>query len=186
MRIRSIGVISMVAALALLGGAGTSVQAKGHNHAKCCKGSKHSCAGNYCCKRKSNDAGAVMHKRGNFTTELEMMKAGGQCHVVCGKGPVTIFAPTDAAYKKLGQARLDALKKDPKKLAQYHIVNKKVMAGDIKPASSVQTAEGEHLMTNVKDGKASVDGCLIIEQDIPVSNGVLHILDEVPIPERGK
>ncbi len=183
MRIGKIGVLGLAAAVALVAGSGIS-EAKSGN---CCKkGGKHSCSASQCCKRKGNDAGAVLHKRGDCTTELQIMKEGGLCGTACGKGPVTLFVPTDAAYAKLGKERLEEAKKDPKKLAQYHIVKKKVMASDIPAGGSLPTAMGEFLMTNVNDGKAQVDGCLIVEQDIPCSNGVIHIIDEVPIPERGK
>lgn len=188
MRIRTIGVVSLIAAFALFTGA-DSAQAKSgkkhgshhKHHAKSC-GSMSECCGS----KKCNDAGAVLWKKGNCKTELEMIKKAGMCNILCGKGPITVFCPTDAAYAKLGKARLEAASKDPKKLVSYHILKRKAMAGDLKAPGSVITAEGESLMTNVKDGKAEVDGCLIIEQDIPCSNGVVHILDEVPVPERGK
>lgn len=186
MRIRSIGVVSMIAALALLGGA-DAVQAKsGKKHASCCKAGKHVCHGKRCCKAVSNNAGHVLLNKGNFKTELDMVKKAGMCHVLCGKGPITMFAPTDEAYAKLGKAKLEDLKKDPKKLVQYHMLNKKVMAGDIKPAGSLVTLQGESLMSNTNNGKAEVDGCLIIEQDVPCGNGVIQVLDEVPVPERGR
>ena len=183
MRIRSIGVVSMIAALALIGGA-DAAQAKSGRHAHC-KAGKHVCHSKHCCKA-GNSAAAVLSKKGNFKTELAMAKDAGLCNSLCGKGSYTWFAPTDEAYAKLGKAKLEDLKKNPKKLVQYHMVNHKVMAGDLKAPGSLVTLEGESLMSNVNNGKGEVDGCLIIEQDIPCANGVIHILDEVPVPERGK
>ncbi|MBX9690064.1 MAG: fasciclin domain-containing protein [Candidatus Obscuribacterales bacterium] len=189
MRIRTIGILSLMAAFSLFVGTDAAEAKSGKKHCStnhCSKSKKHCCKAEHCCTHNHNSACSVLWKRGDCKTELEMMKAGGLCGTMSGKGPITVFCPTDAAYAKLGKARLEDLKKDPKKLAGYHILPKKLMAADIQAASSVVTKEGESLMTNVKDGKAEVDGCLIIEQDIPCSNGVIHILDQVPVPERGK
>jgi uncharacterized surface protein with fasciclin (FAS1) repeats len=194
MRIRTIGVVSLIAAFALFVGA-DAAQAKtgkkhsGKTHCSTKKCTEKSCDLSSCAKKGCKHAGSVIYKKGNCKTELDLMNKAGICNRLCGKGPITIFCPTDAAYGKLGKARLDDIKKDPKKLSammKYHILNKKLMAADIQAKGAVTTSEGESLMTNVKDGKAEVDGCLIIEQDIPCANGVVHIIDDVPIPERGR
>jgi uncharacterized surface protein with fasciclin (FAS1) repeats len=195
MRIRTIGVVSLVAALALMTGT-DAAQAKstkkhpGKGHCSIHKKSQEKCCDlSLCAKRGCKHAGSVIFTKGNCKTELELMKKAGMCKVLCGKGPITVFCPTDTAYSKLGKARLDDIKNDPKKLTalvKYHIVNKKLMAADIQPKGSVYTCEGEALMTNVNNGKAEVDGCLLIESDIPCANGVIHLIDDVPVPERGK
>lgn len=181
MRIRTIGVVSLVAAIALFVGVDSAEAKAGKQH----------CSTKSNCSKKNinNDAVSVLRKKGDCKTELELVHKAGMSHVLQGRGPVTVFAPNDQAYGKLGKARLDDLKADPKKLSElvkYHVLDRKVMAGDIKEKGSLVTKQGESLMTNSKDGKAEVDGCLVIEQDIPCSNGVIHILDFVPVPERGK
>lgn len=187
MRIRAIGIVGLIAAFSLFVGA-ESVQAKSGSKScsktHCSKKQKHCCKSEHCCK--ANSACSVLWKKGNCKTELELMKKGGMCEVMNGKGPITVFCPTDAAYGKLGKERVAEISKDPKALASYHILPKKMTASEIKAGGSVVTKQGEHLMTNVKDGKPEVDGCLIIEEDIPCSNGIIHIIDDVPIPERGK
>ncbi len=190
MRIRTIGVLSLLAAVSLFIGV-DSAEAKGKKHhssrAHCVNKKQHCCKQDVCCSGK--DVCSVLSKKDNCKTETELMKKAGMCNVLHGKGPITIFAPTDAAYSKLGKARLDDLSGDPKKLSslmKYHVLNRKVMAGDIQAKGSLVTSEGESLMTNTKDGKAEVDGCIVVEQDIPCSNGVIHLVDFVPVPERGR
>ena len=197
MRIRTIGVVSVMAAIALLAGVDTA-QAKsvkkhsGKGH--CTVSKKMSCQDkncdlSACAKKGCNHAGEAIYKKGNSKTELALMKQAGMCNVLCGKGPITVFCPTDEAYSKLGKARLDDIKKDPKKLAallKYHIINKKVMVADIKAKGGLVTSQGDALMTNTNNGKAEVDGCIIIEPDVICKNGVIQFIDDVPVPERGK
>jgi len=193
MRIRTFGVVSLLAAVALFTGA-DSVQAKHskkHSEKTNCSYHKVCCSSTTHCTTKSgaNDAGSVIFKKGNCKTELELMKKAGLCHVLCGKGPLTLFCPTDTAYAKLGKARLADIEKDPKKLTallKYHILNRKVTAADVQAKGSLCTSEGESLMTNTNNGKSEVDGCLLIEPDLACSNGVVHLIDDVPVPERGK
>ncbi|MBX9568205.1 MAG: fasciclin domain-containing protein [Candidatus Obscuribacterales bacterium] len=171
MRSISIAVIGLTTALAIFGGIDPA-------SAKSGKKAHH----------KSNDAMAVLQKKG-CKTELAWMHKAGVSHMLHSKGPITVFAPTEAAYSKLGKARVDELTADPKKLAntmKYHIAHKKIAAADIPEKGAILTSMGEVLMTNVKDGKPTVDGCLFTEWDIPCSNGIIHLIDEVPVPERGK
>lgn len=139
-------------------------------------------------KKASNDAAAVLQKKG-CKTELEWMHKAGTTHLLHAKGPITVFCPTEAAYGKLSKERKAELSGDPKRLQaimKYHVAKKKVASTDIQPKGSIPTEVGEVLMTNVKDGKPEVDGCLFTEWDIPCSNGVIHLIDEVPLPERGR
>lgn len=192
MRIRTIGVVSLMVAFALFAGADATQAKHGKKHTGKTTCSKHEpCCEDLqsCAKKGCKDIGCVIFKKGNCKTELELFKKAGMCKVLCGKGPMTLFCPTDAAYGKLGKARLDDIKNDPKKLAKlvkYHIVNKKVMAGDIQAKGALTTAEGESLMTNTNNGKAEVDGCILVEPDIACKNGVVHMIDDVPVPERGR
>lgn len=140
-------------------------------------------------KQDNNDAAAVLAKRGDCKTELSWMKQSGQEGLLHCKGPITVYCPSDAAYGKMAKERQAEILNDKNKLSRtmkYHVAKGKVMAADIKEKDAVPTMVGEFLMTNVRDGKPTVDGCLFAEYDIPCSNGVIHILDEVPVPERGK
>ena len=139
-------------------------------------------------KKASNDAASVMQQKG-CKTELEWMKQAGTSHLLHSKGPITVFCPTEAAYGKLSKERKADIVRDPKKLQammKYHVAKRKIASSDIQPKGVVFTEVGECLMTNVKDGKPEVDGCLFTEMDIPCSNGVIHLIDEVPLPERGR
>lgn len=187
MRSISIAVIGITTALAFFGSIdpASAKSSKKHNCKVECGMKKCSARA---CKMKCNDAMTVLQKKG-CKTELAWMHKAGTAHLLHGKGPITVFAPTDVAYSKLGKGRIDELTADPKKLAntmKYHIVNRKVKSTDIPEKGSIVTSMGEFLMTNVKDGKPTVDGCLFVETDIPCTNGVVHLIDEVPVPERGK
>lgn len=186
MRSSSIAIVGLTAALAFFVGVDPAISKTSKHNCKVKCGMK-KCS-EKACKMKCNDAMSVLEKKG-CKTELEWMKKTGVSHMLHGKGPITVFAPTEAAYSKLGKGRIEELTKDPKKLAntmKYHIVNRKVKSGDIQEKGAILTSMGEFLMTNVKDGKPTVDGCLFTEWDIPCTNGVVHLIDEVPVPERGK
>ena len=126
-----------------------------------------------------------------FNTLVTAVKAAGLAGALSGPGPFTVFAPTDAAFAKLPPGTLDALLKDPVKLAavlKYHVLSGKVMAADVinskgaKPA----TLDGPALDIKVKGGKVYVNGALVTEADVPASNGVIHVIDTVLLPPAGK
>ena len=122
---------------------------------------------------------------GSFNTLVTAVKAAGLVDTLKGKGPFTVFAPTDEAFAKIPKADLEALLKDKQKLTAvltYHVVPGKVMAADVK-AGEVKTVQGNALMVQAKDGKVSVDGANVIKTDIGASNGVIHVIDSVVIPK---
>jgi uncharacterized surface protein with fasciclin (FAS1) repeats len=122
---------------------------------------------------------------GSFNTLVTAVKAAGLVDTLKGKGPFTVFAPTDEAFAKIPKADLEALLKDKEKLTAvltYHVVPGKVMAADVK-AGEVKTVQGNALMVQAKDGKVSVDGANVIKTDIGASNGVIHVIDSVVIPK---
>jgi uncharacterized surface protein with fasciclin (FAS1) repeats len=101
-----------------------------------------------------------------------------------GKGPFTVFAPTDEAFAKIPKADLDALLKDKAKLTAvltYHVVPGKVMAKDVK-AGKVKTVQGSEL-TVATMGGVTVDNAKVIKTDIAASNGVIHVIDTVVLPK---
>lgn len=121
---------------------------------------------------------------GNFTTLATALKEAGLINTLKGKGPFTVFAPTDEAFAKVPKADLDALLKDKKKLKAvltYHVVPGKVMAADVK-AGKVKTVQGSAL-TVTTDGGVMVDNAKVTSTDIAADNGVIHVIDTVLMPK---
>ncbi len=121
---------------------------------------------------------------GDFKTLATALQAAGLVDTLKGKGPFTVFAPTDAAFAKVPKADLDALLKDKAKLTAvltYHVVPGKVMAADVK-AGKVKTVQGSELTIGTSGG-VTVDAAKVIKTDITASNGVIHVIDSVVIPK---
>ena len=121
---------------------------------------------------------------GTFGTLATALKAAGLVDTLKGKGPFTVFAPTDAAFAKIPKADLDALLKDKAKLnavLTYHVVAGKVMAADVK-AGKVKTVQGSDL-TVATAGGVMVDGAKVTATDIVADNGVIHVIDTVIMPK---
>ena len=121
---------------------------------------------------------------GNFKTLATALGAAGLVDTLKGKGPFTVFAPTDAAFAKIPKADLDALLKDKAKLTAvltYHVVAGKVMAADVK-AGKVKTVQGSEL-TVATTGGVTVDGAKVTATDIVADNGVIHVIDSVIMPK---
>jgi uncharacterized surface protein with fasciclin (FAS1) repeats len=121
---------------------------------------------------------------GNFKTLATALQAAGLIDTLKGKGPFTVFAPTDAAFAKVPKADLDALLKDKAKLTAvltYHVVPGKVMAKDVK-AGKVKTVQGSELTIGTTGG-VTVDSAKVTATDIVADNGVIHVIDSVVIPK---
>jgi uncharacterized surface protein with fasciclin (FAS1) repeats len=121
---------------------------------------------------------------GQFKTLATALQAAGLVETLKGKGPFTVFAPTDEAFAKIPKADLDALLKDKAKLTAvltYHVVPGKVMAKDVK-AGKVKTVQGSEL-TVATMGGVTVDNAKVIKTDIAASNGVIHVIDTVVLPK---
>ena len=121
---------------------------------------------------------------GNFKTLATALTAAGLVDTLKGKGPFTVFAPTDAAFAKIPKADLDALLKDKAKLTAvltYHVVAGKVMAADVK-AGKVKTVQGSELTVSTTGG-VMVDKAKVTTTDIVANNGVIHVIDSVIMPK---
>jgi uncharacterized surface protein with fasciclin (FAS1) repeats len=121
---------------------------------------------------------------GSFKTLVTALKAAGLVDTLKGKGPFTVFAPTDEAFAKIPKADLDALLKNKAKLSAvltYHVVGSKVLAKDIKPGK-VKTVQGSEL-TLATAGGVTVDGAKVTAADIAADNGVIHVIDTVVMPK---
>lgn len=120
---------------------------------------------------------------GNFKTLVTAVQAAGLVDTLKGKGPLTVFAPTDEAFAKIPKADLDALLKDKAKLSAvltYHVVSVQVLAKDVK-AGEVATVQGSAL-TITTDGGVKVNGAKVVGTDVMASNGVIHVVDTVLLP----
>lgn len=121
---------------------------------------------------------------GQFKTLATALQAAGLVDTLKGKGPFTVFAPTDAAFAKLPAGTVEALLKDKAKLTAiltYHVVPGKVMAKDVK-AGEVKTVNGQSL-TLATAGGVTVNGAKVIQADVAASNGVIHVIDTVVLPK---
>jgi uncharacterized surface protein with fasciclin (FAS1) repeats len=121
---------------------------------------------------------------GTFKTLAAALGAAGLVDTLKGKGPFTVFAPTDAAFAKLPPGTVDALLKDKAKLTAiltYHVVPGKVMAADVK-AGMVKTVQGSEIKITTANG-VMVDNAKVTATDIVADNGVIHVIDTVILPK---
>ena len=121
---------------------------------------------------------------GDFKTLAAALEKAGLVDTLKGKGPFTVFAPTDAAFAKVPKKDLDALLADKSKLAAvltYHVVPGNVMAKDVK-AGKVKTVQGSDLTVSTSGG-VKVDGANVTKADIVADNGVIHVIDSVVLPK---
>ncbi|MGV3605622.1 MAG: fasciclin domain-containing protein [Planctomycetaceae bacterium] len=124
-------------------------------------------------------------KAGSFKTLAAALKAADLVDTLKGKGPFTVFAPTDEAFAKLPPGTVEALLKDKKKLTAiltYHVVPGKVLAADVVKVSSAKTVNGQEVKIDASKG-VKVDGATVVKADILCSNGVIHVIDAVILPK---
>jgi uncharacterized surface protein with fasciclin (FAS1) repeats len=123
---------------------------------------------------------------GSFKTLVAAVKEAGLVETLKGKGPFTVFAPTDEAFSKIPAEKLQALLKDKKALTAiltYHVVAGEVKAGDVVKLTSARTVQGDEVMIEVADGKVKLNGkSLVVKTDIICTNGVIHVIDAVILP----
>ena len=123
---------------------------------------------------------------GSFTTLAKAIEAAGLTATLKGEGPFTVFAPTDAAFAKLSKGTLDALLKDKAKLTAiltYHVVSGNVSSRDVAGMSSAKTVNAQQISIKAKGGKVMIDKATVIQADIAADNGVIHVIDQVLMPE---
>jgi uncharacterized surface protein with fasciclin (FAS1) repeats len=125
---------------------------------------------------------------GDFTTLVTAIKAADLVETLKGRGPFTVFAPTDEAFAKLPAGTIDSLLKPEsrQKLASiltYHVVSGRVMASDVVKLSEAKTVNGQSLSIKTVGGVVMVDSARVIKTDIKCSNGVIHVIDGVVLPK---
>ena len=135
---------------------------------------------------KGNDIVAVASSAGSFNTLVAAVKAAGLVETLQGTGPFTVFAPTDEAFAKLPKGTVEDLLKPENKqkliaILTYHVVAGKVMAADVKTMKA-KTVNGKELDVKVANGAVTVDNAKVIKTDVAASNGVIHVIDTVLLP----
>jgi uncharacterized surface protein with fasciclin (FAS1) repeats len=133
---------------------------------------------------------AVASANSNFSTLVAAVKAAGLVDALSAAGPLTVFAPTNDAFAKLPAGTVEFLLKPENKprliaILTYHVLAGKVMAADAlkldgKPA---KTLNGQIIAVSVKDGNVLLNGAKVIIADVPASNGVIHAIDTVLLPQ---
>lgn len=123
-----------------------------------------------------------------FSTLVAAVKAAGLVETLNGTGPFTVFAPTNEAFAKLPAGTLDDLLKPENKaklasILTYHVVSGKVLAADAVKLDKATTVNGAEADINVAGGTVTIDGATITATDVAASNGVIHVIDTVMLPE---
>ncbi|MCC6678837.1 MAG: fasciclin domain-containing protein [Phycisphaerales bacterium] len=124
---------------------------------------------------------------GKFNTLAAALKAAGLLETLKGKGPFTVFAPTDDAFAKLPKGTVETLLKPENKdkltaILTYHVVAGSVMAADVVKLAGATTVNGQRIDIKTSNGAVMVDGAKVIQTDIAASNGVIHVIDTVMLP----
>jgi uncharacterized surface protein with fasciclin (FAS1) repeats len=124
---------------------------------------------------------------GQFNTLAAALEAAGLVDTLKSDGPFTVFAPTDDAFAKLPEGTVETLLKPENRdqlvsILTYHVVPGKVMASDVVKISEATTVNGSDIAIKVMDGKVHVNDATVIAADINTSNGVIHVIDTVILP----
>lgn len=124
---------------------------------------------------------------GSFNTLVAAVKAAGLADTLSGEGPFTVFAPTDEAFAALPEGTVESLLKPENKdklvaILTYHVVPAKVKAKDV-AAGEAPTVNGQTATIEVAGGKVSIEGASVVKTDVVASNGVIHVIDKVILPQ---
>ncbi len=125
----------------------------------------------------------------SFTTFSKALVAAGLSETLQGKGPYTIYAPTDRAFEKLPKGKLDSLLKPENKselasIINYHVSPGHVSAADVGKLTETKTLQGQMATIKVIDKKVMINGSTVTLIDIASSNGVIHAIDAVLMPTK--
>ncbi|MGD9905244.1 MAG: fasciclin domain-containing protein [Vicinamibacterales bacterium] len=124
---------------------------------------------------------------GQFNTLAAALKAAGLVETLKGAGPFTVFAPTDAAFAKLPKGTVEDLLKPENKakltaILTYHVVRGKVMAADVTKLTAATTVQGGAVKVSAMGGTVMIDDAHVATADVAASNGVIHVIDTVLMP----
>jgi uncharacterized surface protein with fasciclin (FAS1) repeats len=136
--------------------------------------------------REGKDIVETAEAAGDFKTLLTLVGEAGIIDTFTGPGPITVFAPSDAAFRKVPKKQLDALRKDKEKLKSVllgHVVVGKLMAADLeKLDAKLRTASTEEVAVSAKGRKLKFDKANVVKTDVVANNGVIHVIDAVVLP----
>ncbi len=133
----------------------------------------------------AGDIVEVAQANGSFQTLLAAAGAAGLVETLKGPGPFTVFAPTDAAFRKLPAGAVDALLADPDRLRAvllYHVVPGRVTAAQVSGLTSASTVNGAAVRVRAQGGKVMINNATVAQADVAASNGVIHVIDTVLMP----
>jgi uncharacterized surface protein with fasciclin (FAS1) repeats len=138
-------------------------------------------------KMKEQDIVDTAVSAGQFNTLASALEAAGLVDTLKGEGPFTVFAPTDEAFANLPAGTLDSLLKPENRdqltaILTYHVVPGKVMAADVVGLSEAGTVNGQAIDIEVDGDTVKIDGASVVATDIAASNGVIHVIDAVILP----
>jgi uncharacterized surface protein with fasciclin (FAS1) repeats len=142
-------------------------------------------AGSHGSKKDIVDAAV---EAGSFNTLVKAVQAADLEETLRGKGPFTVFAPTDEAFAKLPPGTVENLLKPENKsqlqaVLTYHVVPGKVMAADAAGLTSAKTVNGKSFTITKSGDGLMVDSANVVKADIETSNGVIHVIDQVILPQ---
>jgi uncharacterized surface protein with fasciclin (FAS1) repeats len=125
---------------------------------------------------------------GSFTTLAKALQAAGLVETLKGKGPFTVFAPTDEAFAKLPAGTLDELLKPENKakltrILTYHVVPGKVSAAQVVKMTDAKAVSGDTIHIKTSGNAVMVNNANVVKTDIAASNGVIHVIDTVIMPD---
>jgi uncharacterized surface protein with fasciclin (FAS1) repeats len=135
--------------------------------------------------RESGDLVVTATAAGKFTTLTRLLKRAGLVSALKQPGPYTVFAPTDAAFKKVPKKTLKALLANKAKLKAvllYHVVAGKVTAADVVKLRSAKTLNGKKVRIRVSGRNVFVNTSKVVKADVMATNGVIHVVNRVLIP----
>ena len=133
------------------------------------------------------DIVTIAVESGTFNTLAKALTETGLVETLKADGPYTVFAPTDEAFAKLPKGTIEALLKDKealKKILLYHVVSGKVTSKEVVKLNKAETLEGQNVKIKVIDGSVMINNSKVTTADVMASNGVIHIIDTVLIPEK--
>jgi uncharacterized surface protein with fasciclin (FAS1) repeats len=142
-------------------------------------------------------AGGTTHKKdivdtavaaGSFGTLAKALQAAALIDTLKGKGPFTVFAPTDAAFAKLPAGTVETLLRPENKarlqaILTYHVVAGSVGSSDVVKLTEAKTVNGQSVSISTSNGVVSIDKARVVQADVAASNGVIHVIDSVILPD---
>jgi uncharacterized surface protein with fasciclin (FAS1) repeats len=125
---------------------------------------------------------------GSFNTLAAALEAAGLVDTLKGKGPFTVFAPTDAAFAKLPAGTVESLLNPENKaklvsILTYHVVPGAVTSAEVVKLTSAKTVEGQSVRISTQGGGVRIDDANVVTADVVASNGVIHVIDSVILPQ---